>query len=53
VAELEKFVTIIHNKMDHLKVGSLNFLTKNKNIDSFMRLPVFVIVIIAHGHGDI
>ena len=45
-------VSIIHDKMDHSKTTSLVYSHKNKQIDSYMRLPIAVIGIIAHGHGD-
>jgi hypothetical protein len=45
-------LTIIHNKMDHLKTTFLYFFHKNKAIDSFMKLLVAVMGLIAHGHGD-
>jgi hypothetical protein len=47
-----KYVTIIHDKMDHAKTASPCFASKNKSIDAFMRLPVAVTGMIAHGHGD-
>ena len=51
--ESEKCVTIIHNKMDHSKTSSLHFSYKSKHMDSFMKLPISVTRIIAHGHGDV
>ena len=51
--EPEKCVTIIHNKMDHSKISSPHFSHKNKHMDSFMKLPIPVTRMIAHGHGDI
>jgi hypothetical protein len=39
--------------MDHSKTTSLHFSHKNKAIDSLMKLPVVVIGMIAHGHGDV
>ena len=51
--EPEKCVTIIHNKMDHSKTSSPHFSHKCKHMNSFMKLPIFVTGIIAHGHGDI
>ena len=51
--EPEKFVTIIHNKMDHSKTSSPHFSHKSKHMDSFMKLPISVMKMIAHGHGDI
>ena len=48
-----KYVTIIHDKMDHSKTSSPHFSHKSKHIDSFMKLPISVTGMIAHGHGDI
>jgi hypothetical protein len=52
ISHPDKCVTIIHDKMDHAKMASPCFASKNKSIDAFMRLPVAVTGIIAHGHGD-
>jgi hypothetical protein len=52
VSHSEKCVIIIHNKMDHAKIASPCFASKNKSIDAFMRLPVIVTGMIAHGHSD-
>ena len=49
----EKCITIIHDKMDHLKKSSPHFSHKSKHMDSFMKLPVSVTRMIAHGHGDV
>ncbi len=49
----DKVVTIIHDKMDHSKTASPHFSHKNKAVDSFMKLPIAVTGMIAHGHGDI
>ena len=51
--EPKKCVTIIHDKMDHLKTSSLHFSHKSKHMDSFMKLPISVTGMIAHGHGDV
>ena len=51
--ESEKCLTIIHDKMDHSKTSSPYFSHKCKHMDSFMKLPIFVTRMIAHGHGDI
>jgi hypothetical protein len=48
----ENVLTIIHDKMDHLKTTSPHFSHKNKAVDSFMKLPVAITGMIAHGHGD-
>jgi hypothetical protein len=52
VSHPDKCVTIIHDKMDHVKTASPCFASKNKSIDAFMRLLVAVTGMIAHGHGD-
>jgi hypothetical protein len=39
--------------MDHLKTACPHFFHKNKAVDSFMKLPVVVTGMIAHGHGDV
>ena len=39
--------------MDHAKTASPCFASKTKSTDSFMRLPVAVTGMIAHGHGDV
>jgi hypothetical protein len=48
-----KVLTIIHDKMDHSKTACPHFSHKNKAVDSFMKLPVVVTGMIAHGHGDV
>ena len=48
-----KCVTIIHDKMNHSKTSSPHFSHKSKHMDSFMKLPISVTGMIAHGHGDI
>ena len=49
----DKVLTIIHDKMDHSKTASLHFSHKSKAIDSFMKMPIDVTGMIAHGHGDV
>jgi hypothetical protein len=39
--------------MDHSKTASPHFSHKNKSTEAFMKLPVSVTGMIAHGHGDI
>ena len=46
-------LTIMHDKMDHAKTASLVFSHKSKELDSLMKLPVSMIGMIAHGHGDV
>jgi hypothetical protein len=53
ISKPEKCLTIIHDKMDHAKTASPCFASKTKSTDSFMRLPVAVTGMIAHGHGDV
>jgi hypothetical protein len=53
ISEPEKVLTIIHDKMDHSKIASPHFSHKNKSTEAFMKLPVSVTGMIAHGHGDI
>jgi hypothetical protein len=52
ISHPDKCVTIIHDETDHAKMASPCFASKNKSIDAFMRLPVAVTGMIAHGHGD-
>ena len=49
----EKMVTIIHDKMDHSKTASPHFSHKSKATESFMKLPIAITGMIAHGHGDV
>jgi hypothetical protein len=51
--EPTKVFTIIHDKMDHSKTASPYFSHKNKVVDSFMKLPIAMTGMIAHGHGDL
>jgi hypothetical protein len=53
ISKPEKCLTIIHDKMDHAKTALPCFASKTKSTDSFMRLPIVVTGMIAHGHGDI
>jgi hypothetical protein len=53
LSEPDQVLTIIHNKMDHLKTASFYFSHKNKMTESFMRLLVSVTGMTTHGHGDI
>jgi hypothetical protein len=50
---LGECVTIMHDKMDHSKTMSPVFLHKTKQLDGLMKLPVSVIGMLAHGHGDV
>ena len=53
ISKLEKFLTIIHDKMDHSKTTSPHFSYKNKSTEAFMKLPVLVTNMTAYGHVDI
>ena len=46
-------LTIMHDKMDHAKTASLVFSHKSKELDGLVKLPMSVIGMIAHGHGDV
>ena len=46
-------ITIMHDKMDHVKTASPIFSHKTKHLDGFMKLPVSVTGMLAHGHGDV
>ena len=43
---------IIHDKMDHSKTTSPCFASKTKSLDAYLKLPIFVIGMIAHGYSD-
>jgi hypothetical protein len=49
----ESVLCVIHDKMDHSKTASPQFSHKSKSTDSFMKLPVSITGMIAHGHGDV
>jgi hypothetical protein len=53
IAQLDKVFNVIYDKMDHLKASSLQFSHKTKALDSFMKLPIAVIGMIAHEYGDV
>jgi hypothetical protein len=53
ISKPEKCLTIIYDKMDHAKMASPCFASKFKNTDAFIRLPVAVMGMIAHGSGDV
>jgi hypothetical protein len=52
-SEPNKVLTIIHDKMDHSKTACPHVSYKNKAVDSFMKLPIAMTRMIAHGHGDV
>ena len=49
----DKVLCIIHDKMDHSKTASPHFSHKTKVTESFMKMPIAVTGMIAHGHGDV
>ena len=51
--DLEKCMTMIHDKINHSKTSSSHFSNKSKHMDSFMKLPIFVTGMIAHEHGNV
>ena len=53
IRSLDKMLCIIHDKMDHSKTASPHFSHKTKVTESFMKMPVAVTGMIAHGHGDV
>ena len=46
-------LTVMHDKMDHAKIASPVFSHKSKELDSLVKLLVFVTGMIAHGHRDV
>ena len=46
-------VTIIHDKMDDVKIASPIFSHKSKELDGLVKLLVLVTGMIAHGHADV
>ena len=46
-------LTVMHDKMDHAKTASPVFSHKSKELDNLVKLPMSVIGMIAHGHGDV
>jgi len=49
----EKMLCIIHNKMDHSKIVLPLFSYKTKATDSFMKMPIAIMGMIAYGHGNV
>ena len=43
----------MHDKIDHTKIVSPVFSHKTKHLDGLLKLPLSVIGILAHGHGDV
>ena len=48
-----KCLTIMHDKMDLAKTASPVFSHKSKQLDGLTKLPISVMGMIAHGHGDV
>ncbi len=48
----EDFLFVLHDKMDHYKITFPWFQMKNKMVFGLGRLPVTLIGMIVHGHGD-
>jgi hypothetical protein len=48
ISQLDKYITIIHNMMDHAKTASPSFASKNKSINSFKSHSMAVTGMIAH-----
>jgi hypothetical protein len=48
----EEFLCIIHDKMDHSKIVLLRLQVKSKMVVGMAQLPITLIGMIAHGHGD-
>ena len=46
-------LTVMHDKIDHAKTASPVFSHKSKELDSLVKLLVFVTGMIAHEHGDV
>ena len=43
----------MHEKIDHAKISSPIFSHKRKDLDGLVQLPLSIIGMIAHGHGDV
>jgi hypothetical protein len=48
----EKFLCVIHDKMDHSTIAILRLEVKNKMMARFNQLPITLTGMIIHGHGD-
>jgi hypothetical protein len=46
------FLCVIHDKMGHFKTTLLSFQMKNKMVSKLGQLPITLIGMIIHGHGD-
>lgn len=47
-----EFISILHDKMDHSKTALPCLRSRTKDLDGFLKLPISVIGMYAHGHGD-
>jgi hypothetical protein len=52
VRSKEEFVCVIHNKVDHSKIVKPRLEVKNKMMTRLGQLPITLIGMIVHGHGD-
>jgi hypothetical protein len=52
VQSKEEFLCIIHDKMDHSKTTLPRLQVKNKMVVGLGQLPIMLIKMIVHGHGD-
>ena len=43
----------MHDKMDHTKTASLVFTYKTKHLNGFIKLPISMSRMLAHGHGNV
>jgi hypothetical protein len=48
----DEFLCVIHDKMDHAKIALPKFQVTNKMIYGLRQLPITLIGMITHGHGD-
>jgi hypothetical protein len=48
----DEFLCIIHDKMDHAKIALPRLQVYNKMIFSLGQLPITLMGMIMHGHGD-
>jgi hypothetical protein len=52
VQSKDEFLCVIHDKMDHPKIAFPKFQVTNKMIYGLGQLPITLIGMITHGHGD-
>ncbi len=48
----DKFLCIIHDKMDHTKIALPRLQIYNKMMHGLGQLPIILMGMIVHGHGD-